>query len=200
MSTPRDQDAFVVSAGPLRAALLSVLLVLCATMFLFMAGFAFVIPVDSMAVRSALALGGLILVALACYFLLLLRTLANRIEVGPDRLKLRMVPMRGPLPLFGTVRADLAYKDIASVETREENYLTFGLVAVQHAFSIVTRDGTRLPLGVMAESLGAQMPFDQAAKRIAARAHLSVIDRGPVWIDGVLRAMIHDLPLWTPRG
>ena len=88
----------------------------------------------------------------------------------------------------------------SSVETREEIYSSFGLITVQRAYSLVTRDGVRLPLGVMAENWGAQMRFDQAAAQIAARAQTSVIERGAVRVGGVLRAMIRDVPPWSTHS
>jgi hypothetical protein len=189
-----DLETFVLRPGPLRVILLSVGLVFCAGLFLFMAAVAIAIRIDNLVARSAVFLLALVLVALAIYFLLLLRTTIIRIEVGPERLKLRMPGVRGPLPLLSTVRAELPYSAIASVETHEEIYNSFGLVTVQRVYSLVTRDGVRLPLGVMAENWGAQMRFDQAAAQIAVRAKTSVIERGAVRVGGVLRAMIRDVP------
>ena len=176
----RDHETFVVRPGLLRVVLLSVLLVVGAAVFLFLAAVAAVINVSGVLARGALLLLALFLAALAVYFLLVLSTIAQRIEVGPERLKLRLPRTRGPLPLLGVIRAQLPYGAIASVERREEVYVSFGLVTVQHAFSLVTRDGARLPLGVMAGNWGYQLPFDQAAQKIAERAGCSVIDRGAV--------------------
>ncbi len=192
-----DGETFVLRPGPLRIALLVVAMIFCAAIFLFMAAVAVMIDVRNIAGRLALWLLALMLTALAIYVLLLLLTITVRIEVGPQRLKLRMPHTRGPLPVPGTIRADIPYGDIASVETREEVYNSFGLVTLQRSFSIVTRDGARLPLGVMAENWGMQMRFDDAAERIAARAGMSVADRGTVHVGGVLRALIHDVPPWS---
>jgi hypothetical protein len=193
----RDHETFVVRSGLLRVVLLSVLLVAGATVFLFLAAVAGVIDVSGFLTRGALLLLALFLAALAVYFLLALSTNALRIEVGPELLTLRLPRARGPLPLLGLIRAQLPYDAIASVERREEVYVSFGLVTVQHAFSLVTRDGARLPLGVMAENWGYQLPFDQAAQKIAERAGCSVIDRGAVRVGGVFHAMARDLPPWT---
>jgi hypothetical protein len=193
----RDHETFVVRPGLLRVVLLSVLLVAGATVFIFLAAVAGLIDVSGFLARGALLLLALFLAALAVYFLLALSTNAQRIEVGPERLKLRLPRTRGPLPLLGLIRAQLPYDAIASVERREEVYVSFGLVTVQHAFSLITRDGARLPLGVMAGNWGYQLPFDQAAQKIAERAGCSVIDRGAVRVGGVLRAMARDVPPWT---
>jgi hypothetical protein len=194
---PDDQDTFVLRPGLLRIILLPILLVLGSVMFLFMAAIAVAIKVDSAVARLALMLLALLLSALAVYCLLSLRTCIVRIEVGPQRLKLRIPRMRGPLPLFGTIRAELPYAAIAAVEAREEVYDTFGLVTVLHAYSIVTRDGARILLGVMAENWGVQLPYDRAAALIAARARVALTDRGAVRVGGILRAMIRDVPPWN---
>ena len=193
---PDEQETYVLRPGRACIVLLTIGLVFCGAVFYFMAAVCLAIPVDNVLARFALTLLALFLAALATYFLLLLRTTIIRIEVGPERLKLRLPRVRGPLPLLSTIRADLPYGDIVSVEHREEAYVSFGLVTVQRVFSIVTRDGVRIVLGVMAENWGAQMPYDQAAARIAARAHVTVADRGTVRVGGVIRAMIHDVPPW----
>src|SRR5580693_4671192 len=163
-----DHATFILRPGLWRVFFLWVTLLLCAALFVAMAAILAFINVDSLAARLALWLVALGLVALAAYFLLSLRMSIIRIEVGPERLKLRMPRMRGPMAVFGTIRMELPYSAIAAVESREEVYDSFGLVTVQRAYSIVTRDGARFPLGVMAENLGWQMRFDQAAARIAA--------------------------------
>jgi hypothetical protein len=194
---PDSHDTFLLRVGPLRVVLLTVIMVFGAVVFLFIGATFAAIKVDSLLGRSALLLAALFLLMLAAYCLIILRTNIIRIEVGPERLKLRMPRLRGPLPLLTTIRAALPYADVASVETREEVYSTFGLVTVQRAYSLVTRDGVRLPLGVMAESWGFQMPFDQAAARIATRAGISIIDRGAVRVGGIIRAMLYDVPPWS---
>jgi hypothetical protein len=197
---PDNHETFVLRPGPLRAILLWVLLPFSAAMFLVLAAIAAAIQVDRMLARLAVWLVALVLAALAVYFLLALRMSIVRIEVGPERLKLRMPRVRGPLPLLRTIRADLPYSVIAAVETREEVYSTFGLVTVERAYSIVTRDGARLPLGVMAENWGGQMRFDEAAERIAARARLPVSKRGAVRVGGIIRAMVNDVPPWSAEA
>jgi hypothetical protein len=193
---PDEHETFVLRPGRVRVVLLTIGLVFCGALFYFMALVCLAIKVDSVLARFALMLLALFLAALATYFLLVLRTTIIRIEVGPERLKLRLPRVRGPLPVIGTIRADLPYGDIVSVERREEVYVSFGLVTVQRVFSILTRNGVRIVLGVMAENWGAQMRFDRAAELIAARAHVPVADRGTVRVGGVIRAMIRDVPPW----
>ena len=196
----RDHETFVVRPGLLRVVLLSVLLVVGAAVFLFR-GRCRCGDKRQWGSRSGRSVAlGTVSGCAGRYFLLVLSTIAQRIEVGPERLKLRLPRTRGPLPLLGVIRAQLPYGAIASVERREEVYVSFGLVTVQHAFSLVTRDGARLPLGVMAGNWGYQLPFDQAAQKIAERAGCSVIDRGAVRVGGVLRAMARDVPPWMIKS
>ena len=79
----RDHETFVVRPGLLRVVLLCVLLVVGATVFLFLAVVAGVIDVGGVLARGALLFLALFLAALAVYFLLALSTNAQRIEVGP---------------------------------------------------------------------------------------------------------------------
>jgi hypothetical protein len=198
-----DDKIFVLRPTLGRRILLFIGLIFCAGLFIGMAALdvwisAVAMPagVDSLAARLVMWLGALILLALAVYMLLLLRVTMVRIEVGPQQLSLRLPRTRGPLPVLGTVRAELPYPAIVAVETRQEVYVSFGLVTIQRAFSMVTRDGKRILLGVMAENWGMQLPFDQAAARIASRAGIAVVDRGALRVGGVIRAMLHDVPPW----
>jgi hypothetical protein len=119
-----------------------------------------------------------------------------RIEVGPQMLKLRLPRLRGPMPLPSLIRAEIPYSDIAAVEHREEVYDSFGLVSVQDAYSLMLRDGTRVPFGALAEHWTKPLPVDEAAERIAQRAGCSLRDRGAVFIGGVVRAIARDTPPW----
>jgi hypothetical protein len=187
---------FVLKPGPARLVLTSAGLILPACVFLFLAAVVAMIEVDNALGRAALLLAALALVGLAAFFLLSLSQNAIRIEVGPERLKLRLPRMRGPLMLPSLVRAELPYSSIAAVERRDEIYSSFGMVTVQDAFSLVTRDGARFPLGTMAENWGSQLRFDQAAERIAQRAGATVTDRGAVRVGGILRAIVRGTPAW----
>jgi hypothetical protein len=108
-----------------------------------------------------------------------------------------MPSLRGPLPLLPVVRAEMAYTDIVSVERRDEIYSSFRITTMQNVYSLVTRDLVRFSLGVVTENWDHQLPFDQAAQRIAARAGLQVRDRGAVRVGGVLRAMMNGVPPWS---
>ena len=142
-----ERETFVLPPATVRVVLVSAGLVFCSAVFLAMTANCAMIKVDSAIARFALMLAGLV-----AYLLLLLRTNIIRIELTPLRPKLRLPRVGGPLRLLGTIRADIPYTDIASVDTREEVYISFGLAIVQHAYSIVTRDGVRVLLGVMTEN------------------------------------------------
>ena len=111
-----------------------------------------------------------------------------------------MPRMRGPVPLLGTIRAEFPYTAVAAVETREEVYNGCGITSLHRAYSVVTRAGVRISLGSMDQNRGFQLPFDQAAARIAARAGISVTDRGTVLVGGILRAIANDSLPWSAQA
>ncbi len=192
-------EALVVRPGRLRIVLVSAGLILC-TLLLLCWGAGVVLLadiVDFRLVRIGLILAALCVATIAIYLLLLLYTLALRIELGPERLKLRLPRMRGHLPLPGLVHAELPYEAIASVQRRTEIFSGFGGTRVQRAFSLVTRDDGRLPLGFMVENAAFQYPFDRVAKMIAARAACPEIECRVVRVGGILGAMIHGTPAWN---
>ena len=199
MSHEDARQTLVIRFSRWRRLLLSLGLVACAAVFVMLAGF-FVwlaradLPVVGEIALVVLAFG---LVALAVYLLLLLIPLAVRIEVGPQRVRLRVPRVRGPLPLVGMTDASLGYDAILSVERREEVYVSFGVVTVQMAYSLVTRDGHRILLGVMPQNWGTALRFDKAAEQIAVRLGLGIVDHGAVRVGGVIRAMVRDVPAWS---
>lgn len=193
-------ETLLVRVGPLKAVLLIFVLVFSALVFLFMSAVAVAIDVHNLFGRAALLLVGLALLALAIYFLLLTVTARNRVEVLPDRVRLRIADNRGPLSLPWMIRDEIPYGAVQSIETREEVYSTFGLVTILRVFNLVKRDGARLPLGAMAENWGPQMPFDKAAALIAQRAGSAVVDKGTVRVGGVLQAMVKGAPPWTAQS
>jgi hypothetical protein len=189
-------EVLIVQPGLLRVVLVSAGLILSALLLtcwaagvVFLAGM-----VGFMLVRIGLILAALGVAAIAVYLLLLLYTLTLRIEVGPERLKLRLPRMRGHLALPGLIRAELPYDAIASVQRRAEIFSGFGGARVQHAFSLVTRDSGRIPLGFMIENAAFQYPFDRVADAIAARAACPNIESKAVRVGSILGAMIHGMP------
>jgi len=192
-----QRDTFLVKPGRLRVFVQTVGLVFPAGVFLALA----VVPATVFGVEGGLAQAALLLfavamVALATFCLLFLSTNLVRIEVGPQTLKVRLPRLRGPLPLPSLIRAEIPYGDIAAVERRDEFYSSFGLVTAQDAYSLVLRDGRRIPLGVLSEHWTKPLPLDAAAERIARRAGLSVRDRGGVPVGGVVRGIVRGSPPW----
>ena len=192
-------EALVVRPGRLRIVLVSAGLIL-STLLLLCWGAGVVLLaglIDFRLVRIALILLALCVATIAIYLLLLLYTLALRIELGPERLKLRLPRMRGHLPLPGLIHAELPYEAIASVQHRAEIFSGFGGARVQHAFSLVTRDNGRLPLGFIVENAALQYPFGRVADAIAARATCPRVERGPVRVGSIFGAMIRGMPEWS---
>ena len=192
-------EALVIQPGRLRVVLVSAGLILSALLLLCWAAGVVLLAgeIDFILVRIGLILVALGVAAIAVYLLLLLYTLALRIELGPERLKLRLPRMRGHLALPGLIRAELPYKAIASVQHRVEIFSSFGGTRVQHAFSLVTRDNGRLPLGFIVENAALQYPFGRVADAIAARAVCPKIERGAVRVGSIFGAMIHGTPEWS---
>src|ERR1700691_911030 len=133
-------EVLVIQPGPLRVVLVSTGLIFCAVVLLGWAAAAIFVAgrTDFIPARIILIVWALGVAAVGAYLLLLLSTLALRIELGPERLKLRLPRMRGHLPLPGLIRAELPYEAIASVQHRAEIFSSFGGARVQHAFSLVT--------------------------------------------------------------
>lgn len=193
--TAESGGTFIVRPGRLRLVLVSIGLVLCAALMLWWA-----VAACILAYFMASAIGWIVLVpiALSCvavtaFLLLCLNAMALRIEVGRERLKLRVPRLRGHLPLPGLIRAELPYHVIASVQYRIEVY---GAGRRQHAFSLVTRNGDRIPLGVIIEGAPFQYPLAKASALIAERAGCPLITRGAVHIGSVLHAMTNGAPDW----
>ncbi len=90
-------EVLIVQPRRLRVVLVSTGLILSAVVLLgWAAGAIFVAStVDFILARIVLILWALGVMAIATYLLLLLNTLALRIELGPERLKLRLPRMRG---------------------------------------------------------------------------------------------------------
>jgi hypothetical protein len=192
-------DSFVVQPGRSRVVLVGAGLILLAVLLLgWAAGAIFAASwIDFVLAQVVVILWALGVAAIAVYLLLLLNTLALRIEIGPERLKVRLPHMRGHLPLPGLIRAELPYEAIASVQHRVEVFTTFGGGRIQRAFSLVTRDNGRLPLGFMIDNAAFQYPFDRVADAIATRAACPNIESGTVRVGSILGAMIHGMPKWS---
>jgi hypothetical protein len=195
--TAESGETFVVRPGRLRLVLVSTGLVLCAALMLAWAAAACFAAnfIDRAAAWIGLIPAALFCVLIAIYLLLSLNAMAFRIELGRERVKLRLPHLRGHLPLPGLIRAELPYDAIASVQYRIEVF--GGAGRRQHAFSLVTRDGDRFALGFIIEGAPFQYPLGRTAALIAERAGCPVITRGAVRIGGLLHAMLHGAPDWN---
>jgi hypothetical protein len=192
-----DQGPFIVSAGPWRIILLAPLLVLAGVVFLFLALVMVYVDVANLPGRLAFWGAALGFAAMAIYFLLLAASLALRVEVAPDALRLRIPRWQGVLPWFPWIRAAIPYADIAAVETRDDVYSSFGLTSVQTVYSVATKAGRRIVLGFTSPLATWNYPFDEAAARIARNAGVAVTDRGAVEVGGIIRSIIKGTPPWS---
>lgn len=105
-----------------------------------------------------------------------------RAEFGATSVRLRLPAYRSHVHAPPAFEGDVAYADIAAVETRLEAYRWLGLAAMQRAYALRFRDGSLLILGED-RGLGsqvAQLGVDRIAAEIARRAGLQVSDLGMV--------------------
>jgi hypothetical protein len=116
-----DQDTFVVAAGTWRLLLVPLILI-GALAFFPLAAVLLFIDVDSLLVRLLLWVFALVLLGIGISILLIGLSLFTRIEVGKDRLKVRVPRWRGPLAMVPWMRAEIPYRDIKAVERRDEFY------------------------------------------------------------------------------
>ncbi len=121
----------------------------------------------------------------------------SRVELGPDKVHLVLPNWRGPSPLFPYSESEIAYSDIATVETRGEIYRYFILPVSVRSASLVKKDGQRVTLGYMlTNSPDPAMPFNAIAAEIAKRAGAALTDNGVVEAGRGLRALTQDEPAW----
>ena len=193
-----DRDTFVVAAGTWRLLLLPLLLI-GALAFFPLAAVLLFIDVDSLLVRLLLWLFAIVLLGFGISILLISLSLLTRIEVGKDRLKIRVPRWRGPLAWLPWIRAEIPYRDIKKVERRDEFYRSFGLPSMQTAYSIETADGRRIVLGYTSPVAAWNYPLEDAARLIAERAGVTLVDGG-VKMGSIVRNVLNGPPSWdAPR-
>lgn len=125
---------------------------------------------------------------------------ASHVEVRIDDEKSVMIlpNWRGPTPLFPYTQMEIAHKDIASVETRNEIYRYMGLPVVVNASSFLRKDGKRFLLGYMRESSQDHaVPYREIAAELARRAGVGMVHLGTVDAGSRHSAVLNDEPCWT---
>jgi hypothetical protein len=194
-----NHSFFVVKAGPLRVVIATVFFVISASFSLFLIAASVTGSGTILARIVKLLIALTLLVALP---LIGLSINGTRIEMGPERLRLRVLRSRGSIPLLAWARVTLPYVAVARVERRDEVYNLLGLIDLWRAYSIVTKDGTRLPLGFMRPFwiTQFQLRIDEAAEQIAARSGAHVADRGAVYVGGLLRSAVIGTPAWENKS
>jgi hypothetical protein len=121
----------------------------------------------------------------------------SEVTLGPDKATLVLPNWRGPSPLFPYTETEVAYANIASVETRGEIYRYFVLPVCVRSACLVAKDGRRLTLGyVRNNALDPAMPFHTIAEDFARRAGVPIVDRGIVEAGRGVRALVQDEPGW----
>ena len=121
----------------------------------------------------------------------------SEVHLGPDKATFVLPNWRGPTPLFPYTECEVAYQDLAAVETRGEIYRYVVLPVIVQSACLVRKDGRRLTLGYVREnSEDPPMPFHTIAKQIAERAGVPLIHRGIVEGNAGLRALVQDEPGW----
>ena len=121
----------------------------------------------------------------------------SEVHLGPDKATFVLPNWRGPTPLFPYTECEVAYKDLAAVETRGEIYRYVVLPVIVQSACLVRKDGRRLTLGYVREnSEDPPMPFHTIAAQIAERAGVPLVHRGIVEGNAGLRALVQDEPGW----
>ena len=143
----------------------------------------------------------LLLIGVTILWPFIASTLAMRIEVGATTLKLR-IPRYEGIPGLRWIRREIPYSEIKAVERRDEiirigSLTTIQTVtAIQTVYSIVAANGQRIVLGCTSPLTRWNYPFEDAAKRVAAKSNLAVADRGCVRLRGLLSTMLRGAPSW----
>jgi len=103
----------------------------------------------------------------------------TRLSLGPDGLRLSLPGRRGYVR-HAPVHSVVPLGSVAGVETRAEAFRSIGTTVLQQAYALRLADGSHIDLG--ADRRMVEPFFAAAAEAIAARAGVSVVNRG--MIDG----------------
>lgn len=130
---------------------------------------------------------GLSLLALAfavVMFLLLINlifSLRARVQLGEKHVRLTLPSGRGPTPMLRYRTEELAYDDIAAVETRREIYGGVLAPVMLLGARLIKKDGSIVKLGYESEAnQSSAFPYVEIAHQIARRAGLPVKNQGSV--------------------
>lgn len=111
----------------------------------------------------------------------LLFSIRAHIDLGDKSVRMTLPTGRGLLPMLRYQRHDIPYADIVGVETRREIYGGALTPVMMRGARIVTRDGGAIQLGYLNEAnVDPAFPYAEIADAIAARAGVTVADRGAV--------------------
>ncbi|NJM34253.1 MAG: hypothetical protein HC850_05535 [Rhodomicrobium sp.] len=121
----------------------------------------------------------------------------SEVHLAPEKAVVVLPNWRGPTPLFPYTETEVAYRDLAAVETRGEVYRYLVMPVIVQSACLVHKDGKRLTLGYVRDKAeDPWMPFPEIAAKVADRAGVPVVDKGIVEGNKGLRALVQDEPGW----
>lgn len=130
---------------------------------------------------------GLLVLALGFGFIMLLvivellHSLMARLELGETSLKMTLPSGRGPTPFLRYKSHEIPYDQIKAIETRREIYGGKVAPVILKGARIVLKDDSVIKLGYVSEAnTDPAFPFPEIAHQIAARAGVTVVDKGNV--------------------
>lgn len=128
-------------------------------------------------------LGVIFLVLMSLLIIELTVSLWSRVELGEDKVKLRLpASRRGPTPFLRYQSHDIPYDQIAAVEVRREIFGGSVAPVMMKGARLKTKDNKIIPLGFVSEAdVDSAFPFPDIAHQIAARAGVPVKQEGSVW-------------------
>jgi hypothetical protein len=173
-------------------------LILALTFLLLLPFFASLGPMMWQRFRHGLMqdVGGLMILA-ACFTLLmvliggqLMHSLRSRVVLTEQATKFTLPTMRRGMPTLAFMHHEIPFDQVQSVETRSEVYGGRLVSLLLTSTRVTTRAGETIVLGVVNEGNSEKaFPFPEIGAEIAARAGISVADRGVVRRSAAKRVM-----------
>jgi hypothetical protein len=102
---------------------------------------------------------------------------ALRIDIRGGTLEMRLPAARG-MAMLEPVETRLALSQIRRIDTRVEAYKSAGMIALQRAWSVELKDGSRIELG--ADRAPLKPLFERVARELALRTGAAIYDLGMV--------------------
>ena len=120
----------------------------------------------------------------------LVHSIRSRVVLSDASVKFTLPTMRGGVPTLSFMSREIAYDQVQSVETRSEVYGGRLAPVLLTSTRVTTRAGETIVLGAVNEGNPEKaFPFPEIGAEIAARAGISVADRGVVRRSAAKRAL-----------